>query len=157
MRTGRHGSFGLDESKVHSVGEEYRSYRICREFERCDISYAARARAREPDSYIKINDLLNSCFFIAMLLEWNAVATTVLDIFYKTKIHAEAEDYFHPSPFARSTSALARNIDKSVIVDERKIFLSPQTRACTVLWLYWSHRSQATPWPPLWAYLRPST
>lgn len=34
MRAGRHGSFGLDESKVHSVGEEYRSHGIRRKFER---------------------------------------------------------------------------------------------------------------------------
>lgn len=34
MWAGRHGSFGLDESKVHSVGEKHRSHGIRRKFER---------------------------------------------------------------------------------------------------------------------------
>jgi len=33
----------------------------------------------------------------------------------------------------------------------------PQTQVYTVPWSCWNLRSLATPWPPLWAYRRPST
>lgn len=64
MRAGWHRSFGLDESKVHSVGEEYRSHGIRRELERWIIYFG--------DFILRflLNNLLpKNCFYFYMILQ----------------------------------------------------------------------------------------